>query len=234
MSEKISRRDFLKETGAVVGGVALAVWLGWGGLDWLIDQMSGIGYEGREFEPIPEGCEVVGKHDHVWVWTHSYYGLIHNTSYSHELGFPEYLVSLQRLKKALDETDELVIDWEEKAVFQQGKYFSNYSLPECSLRVATLPYSGDMADFVRMPEQVLKQEQTNIFNILKTAGVKEAWFIGSEPGGCVSEAAEYFVKHDIAIRGVKGLLFPPDDQRQLARVLYTNQVDPVAYFKLIE
>lgn len=226
MPEKISRRDFLKDCVIGGAGIGLAVWLGWGGLDWFIDQMSGIGYEGSEFEPIPEGCEVIGKHDHVWVWTHSYYGLINNTSYSHEPGFPEYLASLQSLKKALDKTDELVIDWEEKAVFRQGEYFSNYGLPECSLRVATRPHSGDMADFVRTPEQVLKQEKTNIFNILKTAGVKEAWFVGSEPGGCVSNAAKYFIKYDIAIRGVKGLLFPPDDQRNLASVLYSNQVDP--------
>jgi len=221
----LSRRDFLNVCGLGAGG-GLAVWLGWGGLDWLIDQLSGIGYEGGEFEPIPEGCEVIGKHDHVWVWTHAYYGLIHDTTYLHESGFPEYLVSLQRLKKALDQTDELAVDWEEKSLFRQGEYFSNYSLPECSLRVGTRPTSGDMADFVRMPEGVLRQEQATIFNILKTAGVKEGWFLGSEPGGCVSNAAEYFVKHDIAIRGVKGLLFPPDDQRNLAQDLYSNQIDP--------
>jgi len=226
MAEKISRRDFLKEACAVGGGVALAIWLGWGGLYWLIDQLSGIGYEGGEFEPIPEGCEVIGKHDHVWVWVHPYYGLINHTTYSDEPGFPEYLASLERLKKALDQTDELVVSWEEKALFRQGKYFSNYSLPECSLRVATRPGGGDMADFVRTPGGVLRQDQATIFNILKTAGVKEAWFVGSEPGGCVSNAAEYFIKQDIVIRGVKGFLFPPDDYRQLARVLYTNQIDP--------
>lgn len=228
MSEKLSRRDFLEISAASL----LAIWLGWGGAEWLIDQLSGLGYEGGEFNPIPEGRKLIGQHDHVWVWTHAYYGLIHGTSYSNDPDFPKYLASLPRLKEKLEKTNELVIGWEEKAFFRQEEYLANYCPPEGSLRVATRPAMGDMANYVKTPGGVLRQNPGKIFDILKTSGVKEAWFVGSEPGGCVSNAADYFVKHDIAIRGVKGLLFPPDDQRQRVNFLYQNAVDPNEYFGL--
>lgn len=235
MGEKLSRRDFLEVSGLELFTLILAG----SGLSGFIYSMLKIGgwdrellnrlnYHGGEFNPVPEGCEDIGQHDHCWVWVHPYYGLHHAVGYSDNPAYSDYLylAGLKRLANALSQTDELVILWEEEAVFQQGEVIAAETPTRCSLRVATRPTGGDMADFIRTPAGVLKQDPTALFKILRTAGVQEGWFVGSEPGGCVSMVARDFQKNNLAIRGVKGLLFPPDDQGQLAQDLYSNQIDP--------
>lgn len=233
MGEKLSRRDFLKVSGLELFLLAMAT-TGLSGVIYSLMRMEGwdrellnrLNYHGGEFGPFTEGCENIGKHDHCWVLVHPHYGLHHAVGYLDDPEYSDYLAGLARLTDALSQTNELVILWEEEEVLGEEEVAVIETPAQCLLRVATQRGGGGMVHFILTPAGVLKQDSTAVFKILRTVGVQEGWFVGSEPGGCVSRAAKYFLKNELAIRGVKGLLFPLDDQQNLAPVLFSNQVDP--------
>jgi len=242
MSEKLSRRDFLKLT-ALITGVSLATWFGLdhlftGGLtrqmleDWWYDQTETNTLEFKQ-QFLSEKCSNQGR---AFMIVHK--GFL--SKQGHTDGgygnYSDYLENLNNLGKYLQASKEPTILVVENTVYNSGDFIKDPSLSTCYSVVVTQNNMGKIKKYIFPEGELHKQNIDKTITSMKDSGIttlccagEMAWkglSLGYGTNGCLSEMAKTFIKN-FDIKGVEGCVYPsnpPKEPNEILQELYFDTV----------
>lgn len=242
MSEKLSRRDFLKLT-AFISGISVLGWFGidqlvTGGLtrqileDWWYDQTETNTPEfeqqfpqekcinkGRAFMIVHKGF--LSKRDHI----DDEYG-----------SYPDYLANLNNLEQYLQRSKEPTILVLENTIYNSGNFTEDSFLPTCSAIVVTRNNMHTVKKYIFPEGELHKQNINKIITSMQNSGITKlccsgetAWKESTSDyglNGCLGAMAEDFMEH-FDIQGVDGCVYPlhpPKQPNEILNELYYDTI----------